>query len=92
MYKLVNLQLIAPILLFNSRMTFSYISYQFTIGKSHNIALYLFEYYDRSHNNTVYFFEHCSFLWVAVLVAETCRSTFVNQILVQAIVNKLVYM
>ena len=29
---------------------------------------------------------------MAALVAETCRSTFVNQILVQVIVNKLVYM
>lgn len=39
----------------------------------------------------------CSFNIVAVwgwlqVVAKTCRSTFVNQILVQAIVNKLVYM
>ena len=68
-------------------MTFVYIFYEFTIGKSRNIALYVFEYYDRSHNNTVYDFEHRSFFWVAALVAETCRSTFVHQILVQVIVK-----
>jgi len=73
MYRLVYFQLIAPILLCNSRVTFFYTFYQFTIGKSHNLALCVFEYYGRSHNNTVYVFEHCSFLCVAELVAETCK-------------------
>jgi len=42
--------------------------------------------------NAVYVFEYCYSLRMVRIVAETCNSTFVYQILLQLVGNKLVYM
>jgi hypothetical protein len=46
---------------------------------------------DKSHNNAVYVFEYCSSLRMLEVIVETCSSTSVNQILVKLIGNKLLY-
>ena len=44
---------------------------------------------NKSHNSALYVFEYCSSL--IQVAAETCRNPFVNQILVQLVANELVY-
>lgn len=43
---------------------------------------------DTLHNKAVYILDRCSSLRMAAqVVAETCRSTFVNKIFVQLVMN-----